>query len=227
MRGNRRGVIPAFERIHELPRRLKTTAHHDRLLADHGQGILQQPCLVLDRRRRRRHCVGIVLYDRVKQCDVNQAWKSCVSAPMYCLGHGQCWLALEVKLAGCASTHSCHCTKHMSARRTCRRREARRHERFAWRLSLSLVIHFTSTSLILPFTPPTSREAHHTLAGLQEHCHDSVVSCRHDCPWSYSYCFKPLMVKHEGVCHRKQAYLRSTVFNSISTSRPQLMYSRY
>ena len=180
MRGNRRGVIPAFERIHELPRRLKTTAHHDRLLADHGQGILQQPRLVLNRWRRRRHSVRVALSSRVKQCDVNQAWKSCVSAPMYCLGHGQCWLALEVKLAGCAST------KHMSARRTCRRREACRHERFAWRLSLSLVIHFTSTSLILPFTPPTSREAHHTLAGLQEHCHDPVVSYCHDSSCSYS-----------------------------------------
>lgn len=38
---------PALEGIHQLARSLEAAAHEDRLLADHGQSILQQPRLVL------------------------------------------------------------------------------------------------------------------------------------------------------------------------------------
>jgi ribosomal protein L37AE/L43A len=44
------GAVPALERIHQLARRLE-----QRLLADHGERVLEQARLVLDRRRRRRH----------------------------------------------------------------------------------------------------------------------------------------------------------------------------
>ncbi len=48
---------PAFQRIHELARSLQTFPHHDRLLAHYRQGILEEPCLILYRRRRGRHGV--------------------------------------------------------------------------------------------------------------------------------------------------------------------------
>jgi hypothetical protein len=48
-------VLPALERIHELSWCLQAAAHHDRLLSDDGQSILQQSRLVLDRRRSSRH----------------------------------------------------------------------------------------------------------------------------------------------------------------------------
>lgn len=48
-------IIPALERIHEFSWCLQAAAHHDRLLSDDGQSILQQPRLVLDRRRSSRH----------------------------------------------------------------------------------------------------------------------------------------------------------------------------
>lgn len=55
-------ILPALERIHELPWRLQTAAHHDRLLSNNGQGILQQPRLVFDRRRSGRHVGSGIVY---------------------------------------------------------------------------------------------------------------------------------------------------------------------
>jgi hypothetical protein len=53
-------ILPALERVHELSGSLQAAAHHDGLLSDNGQGILQQPGLVLDRRRCCRH-VGVCM----------------------------------------------------------------------------------------------------------------------------------------------------------------------
>jgi hypothetical protein len=56
-------ILPALERIHELSRSLQAAAHHDGLLSDNGQGILQQPGLVLDRRRGGCHVGVFMVYD--------------------------------------------------------------------------------------------------------------------------------------------------------------------
>jgi hypothetical protein len=55
-------ILPALERVHEFSGSLQAAAHHDGLLSDNGQGILQQPRLVLDRRRRGRHLGMSMLY---------------------------------------------------------------------------------------------------------------------------------------------------------------------
>lgn len=52
-------ILPALQRIHELSGSLQAAAHHDGLLSDNGQGILQQPRLVLDGRRCGRHVGGL------------------------------------------------------------------------------------------------------------------------------------------------------------------------
>jgi len=62
--------LPALERVHELSRGLQTAAHHDSLLSDNGQGILQQACLVLDRRRCGRHVDWWMVYNSVSRSRV-------------------------------------------------------------------------------------------------------------------------------------------------------------